>query len=160
MVEKNKNIAELEMVDISSKNSTFRTATAQAEVKLPKQIIKLIIENKIPKGNVLNIAQIAGFMAAKNAWNVIPMCHLINIDFVNIEFVVKTNKIIIKSTVKAFAKTGVEMEAIHSASIAAITIYDMCKSIYKGIEITKIKLLKKEGGKSGIYINDSKRMKR
>jgi len=152
MTGKNEHRTELEMVDVSSKSPTFRIAIAQAEVKLPKQIIKLIIENKIPKGNVLNIAQIAGFMAAKNTWNVIPMCHLINIDFVDIKFVVKTNKIIIKSTVKAFAKTGVEMEAIHSVSIAAITIYDMCKSLSKDIKIERIELLEKRGGKSGNYI--------
>lgn len=139
------------MVDVNKKDVTERIAIASGEVKLSKYIIEMIKKGNILKGNVLTVAKIAGILAAKKTSELIPLCHNIPVDVIDIEFKMKKTKIIIIATVKTTAKTGVEMEALTAVSTAALTIYDMCKSINKGLEITGIKLLKKTGGKSGYY---------
>jgi cyclic pyranopterin phosphate synthase len=141
------------MVDVSDKTETIRTASAYAEVKLNEEIIHQIIENQNKKGDVLAVAKIAGIQGAKKTSELIPLCHNILIDVVDINFEIDKDNSIIKifTFAKTTSKTGIEMEAITAASITAITIYDMCKAMSKKIEIHSIRLLSKTGGKSGDY---------
>lgn len=141
------------MVDVSHKQPTLRTATASATVRLQPETLREIISGKISKGDVLAIARIAGIAAAKRTPDLIPLSHPLAIHHAAIEFTVaeETGSIVVEATVRAFERTGVEMEAMTSASIAALTIYDMCKGADKGISIGEIRLLFKEGGKSGLY---------
>ena len=140
------------MVDIGKKEATEREAQAEGVIYLKINVIGLIKKNKIPKGNVLEAARIAGIFAAKNTPEIIPLCHPIPIEFLDIEFLLHKNKIIITALVKGSAKTGFEMEALTAVTVAALTIYDMTKPLDKDIVISDIKLLKKSGGKSGIYV--------
>ncbi len=138
------------MVDVSAKNSTLRSARALAIVKMEKETIEKIVEGKMKKGDVLAVAQVAGIMAAKRNFELIPMCHNIPLESVDISFMVdeENNKIDIVSEVKTHYITGVEMEALSAVSVAALTIYDMCKAIDRAMVIEKICLLEKKGGKS------------
>ncbi len=136
------------MIDISNKYLTLRTATAQATVKMTETLINLIKENKVEKGNVLETAKIAGIMAAKKTSEIIPLCHPLPIDFISIEYSILNDKIMIQSTVKSVGKTGVEMESLTSATISALTIYDMVKPYGEDCFIEEIKLMEKRGGKS------------
>ncbi len=140
------NDGEAEMVDVSSKPQSHRTATATSEVKLTPETVKAITESTIKKGDVLSTARIAGIQAAKKCSELIPLCHLLPISKVSVTFSVREDSIKITAFCKTIAQTGVEMEALTGASIAALTIYDMCKSIDKGIEISCTKLIKKTGG--------------
>lgn len=140
------------MIDISAKKITQRQALAEGRVFLKPEVIKLIARKKIPKGAVLEASRIAGILAAKKTPELIPLCHPIPVESVKIDFALKDKEIIITATVKGQAKTGFEMEALTAVSAAALTIYDMCKPIDKGIVISGIKLLKKTGGKSGTYV--------
>jgi cyclic pyranopterin phosphate synthase len=139
------------MIDTSSKQETKRLAKARAEIVLGEKIVNEIKNQKIPKGNVLEHARIAGILAAKRTPELIPLCHNIYLDCVKIDFFVKKDCIWIESEVISTGKTGVEMEAVSAVSIAALTIYDMCKFLSKSINITNIELLEKKGGKSGHY---------
>lgn len=145
------------MVDVSEKRSTDRLATAYGKVLLNKKTYDMVKNSEIEKGDVLTVAKVAGIMAAKNTANTIPMCHPINLTSIDIEFEMDDENcdIEIFATCKLNAKTGVEMEALHAVSVAALTIYDMCKAVQKDIRITDIKLLRKTGGKSGAYTNES-----
>ena len=137
------------MVDITHKISTVRTATALATVKVSQQAtIDAIVNNLVPKGNVFEMAKTAGLFAVKNTHLSIPDCHPIPIEFTSIEYEIKDLSIDILVNVKTVYKTGVEVEAMHSASVVALTMYDMLKPIDKDIEISTIKLISKEGGKS------------
>jgi molybdenum cofactor biosynthesis protein MoaC len=137
------------MVDITHKINTLRTATAQAIVKVGSvETIQAILNKKVPKGDVLEVARTAGLFAVKNTSNSIPDCHPMPIEFTEITFECIGNRIKIEVTVKTIYKTGVEVEAMHGASIVALTIYDMVKPIDKQVEITTIKLVHKKGGKS------------
>lgn len=144
------------MVDVAAKNVTFRTAMASATVKVGAQVADLIHKNSLKKGDVMSIAQIAGIIGAKRTSEIIPLCHNINLSSVNVH--VKLHKerqeVIITSVVQCDGKTGVEMEALTAVSVAALTVYDMCKAVCKAIIITDIKLLSKTGGKSGDYVNE------
>jgi len=142
-----------EMVDVSEKMETLRTATASAEVFVSKEVFTRIKQNTIEKGDVLAIAMFAGIQAAKKTFELIPLCHNIPILKVNVDFKLnrKNNSIEINTFAKTVSKTGIEMEALTAASVAALTIYDMCKALDKSIKITNIKLKSKTGGKSGIY---------
>ena len=144
------------MIDISSKKVTEREAVVEGKVYLKPEVLKLIKNKKIPKGDVLETAKLAGILGAKKTPQIIPLCHPISIDFVDIEFFLKTKELKIRATVKGIAKTGVEMEAFVATAICALTIYDMCKPLDKEIVISDLKLLKKTGGKSGAYIRKSK----
>lgn len=137
------------MVDITHKIITQRTATAQAIFKVGTPATMQAIVNKtVPKGDVLEVARTAGLFAVKNTSNAIPDCHPLPIEYTGIEYELLENSILIKVTVKAIYRTGVEVEAMHGASIVALTMYDMLKPIDKQVEISTIKLLHKKGGKS------------
>ncbi|GFT28231.1 molybdenum cofactor biosynthesis protein 1 [Nephila pilipes] len=140
----------LKMVDIGSKSPSVRIAVAEAQVYLGSEAFELVKQNKIKKGDVLSIANFAGIMAAKRTPDLIPLCHNVQIDHVSLNFTLDpaTLEVIIKSEVKACDKTGVEMEALTSVTIAALTVYDMCKAVSKDIIIKSVKLLLKTGGKS------------
>ena len=145
------------MVDVSKKRPTDRLATAYGKVLLNRKTYDMVKNSEIEKGDVLTVAKVAGIMAAKNTANTIPMCHPINLTSIDIEFNMDDENcdIEIFVTCKLNAKTGVEMEALHAVSVAALTIYDMCKAVQKDITITDIRLLRKTGGKSGVYTNES-----
>ncbi|MHB9012124.1 MAG: cyclic pyranopterin monophosphate synthase MoaC [Ignavibacteriaceae bacterium] len=142
-----------EMVDVSSKEDTVRTAEASAEVFVSEEVFTKIKKNEIAKGDVLAIAKFAGIQAAKKTSELIPLCHNIQISKVNIDLKLndENKSVEIKSFAKTVAKTGIEMEALTAASVAALTVYDMCKALDKSIRISNIKLLSKTGGKSGNY---------
>ncbi|MBA31169.1 MAG: cyclic pyranopterin monophosphate synthase MoaC [Chloroflexi bacterium] len=141
------------MVDVSNKNITSRVAIASSEVIMEKDTLDLIQNGGFQKGDVLGVSRIAGIMAAKKCSELIPMCHPLNLNQVDIFFEENGSKtgVIITATVKVSGKTGVEIEAITAASIAAITIYDMCKSKDRSMEILRTRLIYKNGGKSGEY---------
>ncbi len=136
------------MRDVSEKSNTKRWASAEAIVKVKEETIKAVKEGRSPKGDPIEVAKIAGILSAKNTSGIIPYCHPVPIDWVNVEIELRENEIYIKSEVKAFWKTGVEMEALLSVAISALTIYDMLKPIDKTMEISSIRLIGKRGGKS------------
>ncbi|NMF06452.1 cyclic pyranopterin monophosphate synthase MoaC [Clostridium beijerinckii] len=141
------------MVDVSEKIDTVREAVAIGTVSMKRETIERIKEGTISKGDVLSVAQVGGIMGAKNTPQIIPMCHPIMISGCDISFRidVENNKIEITATTKTVGKTGIEMEALTAVSTAALTIYDMCKSIDREMVINNIMLVKKSGGKSGIF---------
>jgi cyclic pyranopterin phosphate synthase len=141
------------MVDVSEKKPTLREAVAGGTVHVNAETFEMIIRGGNKKGDVLAVAQVAGIMAAKRASELIPMCHPITISGVDISFSpdAKHSVINITATVRCKGETGVEMEALTAVSVAALTIYDMCKAVQRDIEITNIQLLQKTGGKSGDY---------
>lgn len=139
------------MVDITQKKNTHRTAIAQAVVKVGSPAtIKAIERNTVPKGDVFAMSKAAGFLGLKKTPELLPDCHPLPIEYAGIEYEIDELTIIVKVTVKTFYKTGVEVEAMHGASVVALNMYDMLKPIDKAIEIQQIKLLKKTGGKSDI----------
>ncbi|MFS0660978.1 cyclic pyranopterin monophosphate synthase MoaC [Niallia alba] len=143
------------MVDISEKSETARIAVALSSVKVSEEIYQKITKQEIKKGDVLAVAQVAGIMAAKKTADIIPMCHPIMLKGVDISFRWEEDAedfhLIISTTVKTVGSTGVEMEALTAASVTALTIYDMCKSMDKGMVIGPTYLVEKSGGKSGDY---------
>ncbi|WP_209125255.1 cyclic pyranopterin monophosphate synthase MoaC [Alkalihalobacillus sp. BA299] len=144
------------MVDISEKEVTSRIAVAHSSIKVNPEIYTKIIEGSFKKGDVLAVAQVAGVMAAKNTSDWIPMCHPLQLTGVDITFQWETNEpdhyeLHIEATVKTTGKTGVEMEALTAASATALTIYDMCKAVDKGMIIGQTFLVQKSGGKSGDF---------
>ena len=145
------------MVDISEKESTTRVAIGKSKVRMSPLTIKLIKDQKSKKGDILGVARVAGVMAAKKTSEIIPLCHPLPLSKVSIEFQIKPalNQIQIKATVKTVANTGVEMEALTAATVSALTIYDMLKSVDKEIKITDVHLFFKEGGKSGKFKSTS-----
>ena len=142
------------MVDVTAKKPTERTAVAGGMISMNSETFELIENLKVKKGNVLETARIAGIMAAKKTAELIPMCHPLNITHIQVDFSpdAAASSIGIEAVVRAIDQTGVEMEAITAVSVAALTIYDMCKSSDKEMTISKIQLLKKSGGKSGTYV--------
>ena len=144
------------MVDVSEKDITLRTVTAMGRVVLNRETFALVAEGKMKKGDVLAVAQVAGIMAAKRTWEIIPMCHPIALTGVDISFqmLAEENAIEIRATTKCRGETGVEMEALTAASAAALTIYDMCKAVQRDIVIEQVCLLQKSGGKSGTFIRE------
>ncbi len=140
------------MVEVGEKEDTKRVAIARGRIRMKEKTIESIKKGLIKKGDVLSVAQVGGIMGSKQTSNLIPMCHNIFLTGVDIRFNVEKDFIDIESEVKTTGKTGVEMEALTAVSIAALTIYDMCKAIDKDMVIDDIKLMKKSGGKSGNYI--------
>jgi len=140
------------MVDVSQKPDTQREAVAKCVVRMQASTLDLIKKKGIVKGDVLAVAQLAGIMAAKQTPHIIPLCHPVIIGEVKIEFGLdeKNSAVEITTTVKSIGKTGVEMEALTATTITALTIYDMCKAIDRGIQIESIRLIRKSGGKSGV----------
>jgi cyclic pyranopterin phosphate synthase len=141
------------MVDVSGKPSTQREAAASGSVYLKRETMKMIADNKIAKGNVFETARLAGIMAAKRTGELIPLCHPLNLSSVRIDIKAERTKgrIVVDSRVRCSGQTGVEMEALTAVSVAALTVYDMCKAIDKGMVISDIMLLEKRGGKSGVW---------
>lgn len=141
------------MVDVTEKPDTERTAVASGEVLLTDEIFRKIKNNEIAKGDVLTVAKIAGIQAAKKTYELIPLCHNIFISGVDLRLELKegNKSVLITAETKTVSKTGVEMEALTAVSLAALTVYDMCKAISKSMVITDIKVISKSGGKSGVY---------
>src|SRR3954467_1516859 len=138
------------MVDVSAKTANVREAEASAFVGMSPQVLGALDRN--PKGNPLETARLAGIMAAKRTSDLIPLCHPLPLSHVDVELRQCENGIAISSRVRTTAETGVEMEALVAASVAALTVYDMCKALDKGIEIREVMLQRKSGGKSGDYL--------
>jgi len=143
------------MVDVSPKTPSRREAEASAFVVLKPAVLKALPKN--PKGDPLEVARLAGIMAAKRTSELIPMCHPLPLAHVDVEIWLCENGVAISSKVTTTAATGVEMEALTAASVAALTVYDMCKALDKGIEIREIVLQRKTGGKSGDYVRATKK---
>lgn len=143
----------LRMVDVSDKAITAREARAQCIVRLSGETLRRIIDQKIAKGNVFEAARLAGILAAKRTWELIPLCHQLQLTGIEIEFSADLDASLIKvsSTVKTHDRTGAEMEALVAVTNAALTIYDMCKAVEREIKITDVGLTFKSGGKSGTY---------
>ncbi len=139
------------MVDVSEKADTVRTAEAEGWVLMRPETAAAIRTGGIKKGDVLAVAQVAGILAAKRTWELIPLCHPLPLTGVDLGFEVGKDRVRITSRVRCTGPTGVEMEALHAVSAAALTVYDMCKALQKDMEITGIRLLSKTGGKSGTY---------
>ncbi|WP_114391532.1 cyclic pyranopterin monophosphate synthase MoaC [Oleisolibacter albus] len=141
------------MVDVSPKAETERVATARGRVTMQPDTLALIRDGRMAKGDVLSVARLAGIMAAKKTWDLIPLCHPLLLSKVAVDFtlVPEANAVDIEATVKLKGRTGVEMEALTAVSVAALTIYDMCKAVDKGMGIGGIHLAYKAGGKSGTY---------
>lgn len=142
------------MVDLSAKTDTQRSAVAQAVVLLSEEVLQRIRQQDIAKGDLLAIARVAGIQAAKQCGHLIPLCHPLSLDKVRVDIEEFKLGLKIQAECKTFGKTGVEMEALTAASVSALTIYDMCKAIDKGIVIQDVKLLQKHGGKSGSWVRD------
>jgi len=137
------------MVDVGGKEETQRTARARAFVRMKPSVVKALPQNK--KGNPLEVARIAGVMAAKRTHELIPMCHPLALTHIGVEATVKRDGVLIETSVSTKGLTGVEMEALTAASVAALTVYDMTKALDKGMTIERVELLEKTGGKSGHY---------
>ncbi|MDA7774292.1 cyclic pyranopterin monophosphate synthase MoaC [Pseudomonadales bacterium] len=144
------------MVDVTDKDVTFRVATAEGEVNMQPETLGLIVDGKHAKGDVMAVARIAGIQAAKKCADLIPLCHPLALSSVRVELQpdLGENLVRITATCKLSGKTGVEMEALTAVSVAALTIYDMCKAVDKGMTISSVRLLTKSGGKSGDWQSD------
>jgi cyclic pyranopterin phosphate synthase len=142
------------MVDVSDKDITRRQATARAVVSMQHETARLISSGGMAKGDVLAVAQVAGVMAAKRTPDLIPLCHPLPITGVDMSFDLDVERSVleIRATVRVTGRTGVEMEALTAASVAALTVYDMCKAVDRGMSIGKVELLHKAGGKSGEFV--------
>lgn len=141
------------MVDVGAKAVTNREAIAEAIVRMRPSTAKLLVEKALPKGDVLATAKVAGILAAKNTSSLIPLTHPLALNYIDLAFEVRQRRgeVRIRSTVRCSGRTGVEIEAMTACSVAALTIYDMCKSAEHGISIESVQLLRKSGGKSGTY---------
>jgi cyclic pyranopterin phosphate synthase len=137
------------MVDVSAKTETVRTAKARAFVRMSRATLKALPDN--PKGNPLEVARIAGIQAAKKTSELIPMCHPLMLTHVDVQVAVKRDGVLIEATAATTAQTGVEMEALTAATVAALTVYDMTKALDKGMTIERVELVEKTGGKSGTW---------
>lgn len=144
------------MVDVGDKEDTKRIAVARGSIYMKPETLQRIISGRLEKGDVLSVAQTAGIMAAKNTASAIPMCHNIFITGVEMDFTIDEDNsaVHIEACASTVGKTGIEMESLHAVTVAALTIYDMCKAIDRGMRISDIRLVKKSGGKSGDYINE------
>jgi cyclic pyranopterin phosphate synthase len=142
----------VKMVDTSDKATTTRQAVASARVLMSRDTVKAVQDHKTPKGDPLEAARLAGIMAAKRTADLIPLCHPLPLTYVDVRAKIEDYGIHLESSVSTNAQTGVEMEALTAVSVAALTIYDMCKALDKGITITEVRLERKTGGKSGDFI--------
>jgi cyclic pyranopterin monophosphate synthase len=139
------------MVDVTEKTPTFRRAIAESYIRFSRRTLSLLVQEKLPKGNALETARLAGILAAKRTPDLIPLCHPLLLTHVDVEAKPKGNSVHFTATVACTGNTGVEMEALTAASVAALTLYDMIKAVEKGAVIEKVQLLEKSGGKSGLY---------
>jgi cyclic pyranopterin phosphate synthase len=139
------------MVDVSAKDETLRIARAEALVEMLASTVKLLRENGLPKGNAMEVARIAGIQAGKKTAELIPLCHPLALTHLDVSIEVTDTGARIETVARTKAETGVEMEALTAAAVAALTLYDMCKAVDKGISIGPVRLLEKSGGKSGTW---------
>lgn len=141
------------MVDVTDKENTFRVAVAESLVSMNAETFQLLMDDKLPKGDVFATARIAGIQAAKKCSDLIPLCHPLGLTSAKVEFepLADSYQLKIKATCKVTGQTGIEMEALTAASVSALTIYDMCKAVDKGMIIGPTRLLEKSGGKSGLW---------
>ena len=139
------------IVDVSEKAVTAREATAASCVRMQAATLKAIVGGDTPKGDVLAVARIAGIQAAKKCSELIPLCHPLNITAVDIEFTLKSDRVEVEAQARINDRTGVEMEALTAATVALLTIYDMCKGVDRGMVISDVRLMEKRGGQSGVY---------
>lgn len=141
------------MVDVSEKPDTKRVAIAQGAISMSPETLRLIVSEKVPKGDVLTVAKIAGISGAKKTSELIPLCHPIPLDAIDLEFQpdLETGRLTVTATATSTGKTGVEMEALTACAVALLTVYDMCKSAERGMTIEKIFLVEKRGGRSGTW---------
>lgn len=144
----------LRMVDVTAKPVTFRQAVARGEILARPETVARVAGGLVPKGNVFEAARIAGIMAAKGTGSIIPLCHPLGITGVEVSFAVGRDRIEVEVSVSTAGRTGVEMEALTGTSVALLTIYDMCKAVDKGMVISNVRLAKKTGGRSGVYVRE------
>ncbi|NLQ12323.1 cyclic pyranopterin monophosphate synthase MoaC [Olsenella sp. KGMB02461] len=145
------------MVDVSAKDATFRRARAAGKVLMASSTLELVRTGGAKKGDVLAVAQVAGIQAAKHCWEMVPMCHPVALTGVDISFVLEDDGIAIEAVCSCRGETGVEMEALCAASVAGLAIYDMCKAHQRDMVIDNVRLLEKDGGKSGHFIREEGR---
>ncbi len=143
------------MVDVGDKQTTRRVAVARGEVLMNSATLDRILDKQVGKGDVLGVARLAGIMAAKKTSELVPLCHPLLINSVEVDFTPDREKsmVVVEATVKVNGQTGVEMEALTAVSVAALTIYDMCKAVDKTMSLNNVRLVEKEGGRSGHFIN-------
>ncbi|MAU07705.1 MAG: cyclic pyranopterin monophosphate synthase MoaC [Deltaproteobacteria bacterium] len=144
----------LKMVDVGGKERTERVARVRGEIRMVPRTARLIADNKVPKGSVLEAARLAGIMAAKRTGELIPLCHPLNLTAVSVDFQVGEDRVEVEAEAKIVDRTGVEMEALVAASTALLTIYDMCKGVDRGMVIGQLRLMEKRGGRSGTWVRD------
>ena len=142
------------MVDVGDKAVTRRMARAEGFVLMQSETMRSLQERKFSKGDVLEVARLAGIMATKRTSDLIPLCHVLPLEKVNIDFSFEVSRVRVEVSVSTEAKTGVEMEALTAVAVACLTIYDMCKSVDREMEINRIRLLEKSGGRSGHFLRD------
>ncbi len=147
------------MVDVGKKPATEREAIARGKICMKTETLKLISDKSAPKGDVLGIAQVSGIMAAKNTWNLVPLCHQLELTGINVSLYITPEdpdgpSVSVEARISASAKTGAEMEALTAVSIACLTVYDMCKAVDKEMIIQDIRVIRKDGGKSGLYVRE------
>ena len=142
------------MVDVSAKDVTKRLATVRGEILMAPETVRLVVANQMAKGNVLETARIAAIQAAKHTADLIPLCHQLNLTAVDVDFTVGTDRIEVRTQARVADRTGVEMEALTAATVALLTIYDMCKAVDRGMMINQVCLQEKSGGRSGHYRRD------
>ena len=145
------------MVDVAGKAVTVRRAVAQAVIHMRTETLAMIVEGRTAKGDALAVARVAGIMAAKRTSDLIPLCHPLALTHVNVDFEPAVDGVIVRATAEASGPTGVEMEALTAAGVAALTLYDMCKAVDRGMTIDGLQLLLKEGGKSGRWTREEGR---
>lgn len=140
------------MVDVGDKSHTVREAIAEARIRMRPETLAMIVEGRHAKGDVFAVARIAGIQAAKRTWELIPLCHPLSLSSVKVDLEAEApDAVRVTTTCRLTGQTGVEMEALTAASVAALTLYDMCKAVDKGMVIENVRLLRKEGGKSGVW---------
>lgn len=144
----------LKMVDVSGKEPTARRARVRGEIRMDGATARLIAENKVAKGSVLEAARLAGIMAAKRTGELIPLCHPLNLTAVSVDLHVGEDRVEVEAEARIDDRTGVEMEALVAASTALLTIYDMCKGVDRGMVISELRLMEKRGGQSGAWVRD------
>jgi cyclic pyranopterin phosphate synthase len=146
------------MVDVGEKAVTRREAVARGRILLQDETLQLLQQNALPKGNAIETARLAGIMAAKRTGELIPLCHPLGLDFVDVQITPAKNSLEIEATARCYGQTGVEMEALTAVSVAALTIYDMCKAVDKMMVIDEIRLVKKSGGRSGDFVRSGEKI--
>jgi len=145
---------EVRMVDVSGKARTEREAVAECRLLTKPEVVEAIREGRVPKGDVLAVAKAAGIMASKLTWQLIPLCHPVSLDFVEVDISLGEGEVVVRSRVRGQDRTGFEMEALLSVAVAALTIYDMCKPLDRGMAIKDLRLVRKSGGRSGEFVRE------